>query len=379
MNRILALINLAVVAFIIGLVTFSALMLQRSTNVARARSINEVIGNINSAQQNMYQVLLSRDVKEVDALSKTIDEEMKNALSQAKKSIGEMSEGSRKHINEVADQVPSFSGFKDKLKVSLLAELDAIDKSRDVVADFVDELTRFLGSNEARSLPQSQLSMFESTTAILRAESEAEFVSARLLFSSALADYVDQKRIVEQQARHLGEMFDNYAKIKEGIFTLRKERNFVISDTVKVLSTMKQGLEQAQATMDVAVTSQVDRFLSVFLAVAVVFCFAFVAGLRAVVKKRIVDPILHLQNASRRLASGEFVKVELPQREDEIGQLAENFNEMATELQASTRRLEEQNNQLNDIFDNVRSGFCIIDSSCKIQKGFTKACREFLG
>lgn len=379
MNRILILINLAVIAFIAGLVTFSALMLQRSTNVARARSINEVIGKINSAQQNMYQVLLSRDVNEVDALSKTIDEEMKNALSQTKTAMSEMAEESRKHISDVADQVPSFSGFKETLKASLLAELDAIDKGRDVVADFVDELTKFLGSNEARSLPQSQLSMFESTTAILRAESEAEFVSARLLFSSALADYVDQKRIEEQQSRRLGEMFENYAKIKEGIFTLRKERNFVISDTVKVLNRMKQGLELAQATMDTAVTSQVDRFLSLFLAVAVVFCLAFVAGLRAVVKKRIVDPILHLQNASQRLASGEFVKVVLPQRDDEIGELAENFNEMAAELQASTRRLEEQNNQLNDIFDNVRSGFCIIDSSCQVQKGFTKACREFLG
>ncbi|NBW80635.1 HAMP domain-containing protein, partial [bacterium] len=379
MNRILALINLAVVAFIAGLVTFSALMLQRSTNAARARNINEVVGKINSAQQNMYQVLLSRDVKEVDALSKIIDEEMNNALSETKKAFADMPEESRKHIGEVAEKVPSFSGFKEKLKLSLLAELEAIDKSRDVVFDFLGELSKFMGSPEARSLPQSQLSMFESTTSILRAESEAEFVSARLLFSASLADYVERKKIDQQRSKELEVMFENYARIKEGIFTLRKERSFIISDTVKVLSTMKQGLEQAQSSMDVAVTAQVDRFLAMFLAVAIVFCFAFVAGLRSVVKSRIVDPILRLQNASQRLALGEFVTVDLARRGDEIGQLAENFNDMAMELQASTRRLEEQNNQLNDIFDNVQAGFCIINSSCQIQKGFTKSCTEYLG
>lgn len=60
----------------------------------------------------------------------------------------------------------------------------------------------------------------------------------------------------------------------------------------------------------------------------------------------IVQPILRLSNAARALSQGEWAQAVPVEREDEVGVLAQAFNQMAAQLRASFVTLEQRNEEL---------------------------------
>jgi two-component system phosphate regulon sensor histidine kinase PhoR len=81
---------------------------------------------------------------------------------------------------------------------------------------------------------------------------------------------------------------------------------------------------------------------------------------------RITDPIRQLQDASKRIAQGNFeTKVFLKQR-GEIKELADSYNYMTEELSKNIHELSRQREELRSIITSIQSGLFVLDKNGKI-------------
>lgn len=86
----------------------------------------------------------------------------------------------------------------------------------------------------------------------------------------------------------------------------------------------------------------------------------------------VTKPILSLNDAAKNIARGEWGKSVIINRDDEVGELANSFNSMATQLQVSftemqalNAELSESESRLNQILEAVPVGIFVADSSGK--------------
>ncbi len=86
----------------------------------------------------------------------------------------------------------------------------------------------------------------------------------------------------------------------------------------------------------------------------------------------VTKPILSLNHAAKNIAQGEWGKSVIINRDDEVGELANSFNSMATQLQVSftemqalNAELSESESRLNQILEAVPVGIFVADSSGK--------------
>lgn len=77
----------------------------------------------------------------------------------------------------------------------------------------------------------------------------------------------------------------------------------------------------------------------------------------------LVHPISELTQAAISLSNGEHHKMAAIHRHDEIGFLANTFNQMAKKLQYSFDAIEEQRNHLKQILEGMPSGVCVFDKA----------------
>ncbi|HXH29161.1 MAG TPA: ATP-binding protein, partial [Candidatus Polarisedimenticolia bacterium] len=84
------------------------------------------------------------------------------------------------------------------------------------------------------------------------------------------------------------------------------------------------------------------------LLLATLAVLVFGVGFAVLLVRVIIDPVKQLAHATRRIASGDL-QVRMPRAgRDEIGALAESFNQMALHLAQSRRELEQSNAELED-------------------------------
>ncbi|NET48838.1 MAG: HAMP domain-containing protein [Merismopedia sp. SIO2A8] len=86
---------------------------------------------------------------------------------------------------------------------------------------------------------------------------------------------------------------------------------------------------------------------------AAILCFLALGGAIALgirTARWITQPILFLNNAAKSLAGGEWNQAFVLQRSDEVGELAQSFNDMARQLRHSFRDLETQKNSFARFF-----------------------------
>ena len=95
----------------------------------------------------------------------------------------------------------------------------------------------------------------------------------------------------------------------------------------------------------------------------IIFSFgvAAVFGVGYLISQRIVKPILQLVSTSQAIARGDLTQRTGLQREDEIGILANTFDEMTMELQKKTNELEEEASKLNAILTSIADGVLVQD------------------
>ena len=101
-------------------------------------------------------------------------------------------------------------------------------------------------------------------------------------------------------------------------------------------------------------------------------CFDAAIIVGVITARWVTKPILSLNDAAKNIAQGEWGKSVIINRDDEVGELANSFNSMATQLQVSftemqalNAELSESESRLNQILEAVPVGIFVADSSGK--------------
>ena len=99
---------------------------------------------------------------------------------------------------------------------------------------------------------------------------------------------------------------------------------------------------------------------------------ALIAGLMALVISLFFSqvlslPIRELSRASRRIASGDFASQVPVRGKDELGDLARNFNDMATRLQATFSELSTRKEELEGVLSSIREGLFVLEGDGRIR------------
>lgn len=95
------------------------------------------------------------------------------------------------------------------------------------------------------------------------------------------------------------------------------------------------------------------------------------------ISKVITDPIHQLINTSKEIASGNYKKRVNIHSKDEIGQLANTFNEMADKLDETLSGILDKNVRVDTVINSMRDGIIAIDTTSKILIINTIACDIF--
>lgn len=138
--------------------------------------------------------------------------------------------------------------------------------------------------------------------------------------------------------------------------TINGEVKYVIYARMNA-SSMQESLTQTTRTIIVAV------FLALVLAVLMAYVFA----------KTLTGPIHQLTVKAKILAEGDLKQTVEVYSEDEIGQLAESFNYMASELNKTVGEAFREKNKLEAILHNMTDGVISFDKSGNITHANTVA------
>lgn len=138
--------------------------------------------------------------------------------------------------------------------------------------------------------------------------------------------------------------------------TINGEVKYVIYARMNA-SSMQESLAQTTRTIIVAV------FLALILAVLMAYVFA----------KTLTGPIHQLTVKAKILAEGDLKQTVEVYSEDEIGQLAESFNYMASELNKTVGEAFREKNKLEAILHNMTDGVISFDKSGNITHANTVA------
>lgn len=102
----------------------------------------------------------------------------------------------------------------------------------------------------------------------------------------------------------------------------------------------------------------------IIIALAIALAIAVYQGNRF--SRNVTKPILKMVELSNRIAKGEFVKMVEVDMKDEMGQLAQAFNAMASKLNQSMGDLKANNLKLEAILSSIADGVIAVDINLKI-------------
>ena len=140
------------------------------------------------------------------------------------------------------------------------------------------------------------------------------------------------------------------------VLTINGEVKYVVYARMNA-SAMQESLAQTTQTIIVAV------FLALVLAVLMAYVFA----------KTLTGPIHQLTVKAKLLAEGDLKQTVEVYSEDEIGQLAESFNYMASELNKTVGEAFREKNKLEAILHNMTDGVISFDKNGNISHANTVA------
>lgn len=144
------------------------------------------------------------------------------------------------------------------------------------------------------------------------------------------------------------------------LFALDEEISMVTSEESEVIGSVRVGLS----------LSRIEELLknTLYTIIIITLCIILVAALITVFLIRLATvPILRLVEGTHRLADGDLsVRIKEKSR-DEIGELAEAFNAMASALQGSRIELIESKEYANSIVENMLDSLFVVDVKGNIQ------------
>ena len=110
-----------------------------------------------------------------------------------------------------------------------------------------------------------------------------------------------------------------------------------------------------------------DTYVIILLLMTVLVLFAAV-WIGLFLSKRITVPIEALSEATREISAGNLDHRVLVQAEDELGLLVRLFNDMAEQLQVTTRELEARRRYMEIILESIPTGVISVDPGLRVNK-----------
>jgi two-component system, NtrC family, nitrogen regulation sensor histidine kinase NtrY len=120
-----------------------------------------------------------------------------------------------------------------------------------------------------------------------------------------------------------------------------------------------------------------DTYVYILLLMTVLVLFAAV-WIGLFLSRRITVPIEALSEATREISSGNLDHRVSVRGQDELGLLVTLFNDMAEQLQATTRELEARRRYMEIILESIPSGVISVDPDLRINK-INRAARTMFG
>lgn len=108
-----------------------------------------------------------------------------------------------------------------------------------------------------------------------------------------------------------------------------------------------------------------EEFLTYF-GIVLVLNVGFALVLSYYSSKKITQPIKELEMASQQMIEGEFDYKIMVKSKDEIGRLADTFNDMAEELKYTIEKLKKKNMEQETILSSIQDGILAVDLDGKI-------------
>src|SRR5262249_21896614 len=110
-----------------------------------------------------------------------------------------------------------------------------------------------------------------------------------------------------------------------------------------------------------------DTYVYILLLITVLILFAAV-WIGLFLSKRITIPIEALSEATREISAGNLDHRVDVQAQDELGLLVRLFNDMAEQLQGTTRELEARRRHMEIILESIPTGVICVDPNLRINK-----------
>lgn len=154
----------------------------------------------------------------------------------------------------------------------------------------------------------------------------------------------------------------NSEGLQEDTFFVKDEEN--IDYMVKVLN-MTQYYDTDTMLIkysDMSPIYKSIRDITMIISVSAFVLFIVTTLFAFILIQRITDPLIDLRNASLKMASGKFQKLEV-KNFDEIGELTLAFNKMSEDIKGNIDNLEYEKNLRESIFTSISDGIVFFDES----------------
>lgn len=190
---------------------------------------------------------------------------------------------------------------------------------------------------------------------------EADYWVYRKKFSS-LTDMREANEATLEPTNYQGMVYPLFAKVRDACIGLRN----LNEETMYAASVRAGGVARRAIWSTACVATSA-------LIVALIFSL-FLA-------ERIVRPIRSFMEASRKISSGDYTVQVIVETGDELGRLAEEFNQMVQQLgryhEMNIEQIISEKNKAEAILSSIEDGLVVFDTKLKVT-GINPAARRFL-
>ena len=191
---------------------------------------------------------------------------------------------------------------------------------------------------------------------------EADYTVYRQYFSK-WTDFQNSDKQSSSSASYQESVYPLFAKVRDACIGLRR-----LNEETMYAASVKAGIVAKRAIWSTSIVA------GSALIVALIFSL-FLA-------ERLVLPIRRFMEASRKISAGDYA-VQVPvETGDELGRLAQEFNEMATKLlgyhEMNIEQIISEKNKGEAILSSIEDGLVVFDINLKVT-GINPAAREMLG
>ena len=199
-----------------------------------------------------------------------------------------------------------------------------------------------------------------------------KFFEENLANTQLRVTYVDKNGKVIYDSSITGETMDNHNGRQEIIEARKSGNGFTQRYSVSTHNNMMYFATSfgdghiIRSSMPIKIVNGLDSKYFKFYIIAIIFSALMSILFSIKLSFIIVKPITDLSFITSRISKGEFHRRARILSDDEIGQLAKNFNEMADKLELTLSEVTEKQNRLKAILQSMDSGVIAVDNKNKV-------------